>query len=166
MEQIPTWVGVIATLFVIVATLAGAVAIALSKANTTRQGLLEANNKTLTERVALLEEDLSREREKYKTDLEKKELAHVAEVKEYKAQTEGLQEKVAVLEKVVTGREQLEHILELLIAHDQRVDTFYLQQEQHSGDAIERFRTLNERLSANHDLLTSIAQEVIPHDEH
>jgi hypothetical protein len=158
--DVPAWIGIIATLFVIVSAAAGAVSIAWSKATTSRQSLLEANNNTLADRVAILEEELKRERLDHKAELEKKDLAHLAEVTAYKTQTDSLLEKVAVLEKVVTGREQLELLTEMLVAHDKRVDTFFLQQAAHDTDAVARNEDLKGLMIANKRLLTQLLERM------
>lgn len=158
--DIPGWVEVIATLFVIVSAAAGAVSIAWSKATTSRQTLLESNNKTLGDRVDILEGELERERRDHKAELEKKDIKHAAEVKEYKTLIASLQEKVSVLERVVTGREQLEHLTEMLLAHDKRVDSFFLQQGQHEKNATSRHEDVKGLLVANKRLLSEVLEEM------
>jgi hypothetical protein len=158
--DIPGWVGVIATLFVIVSAAAGAVSIAWSKATTSRQSLLESNNNTLADRVDILEGELERERREHKAELEKKDIKHAAEVKEYRTLIASLQEKVSVLERVVTGREQLEHLTELLLAHDKRVDAFVLQQGQHEKNATTWSEDLKGLLVANKRLLHEVLEEM------
>jgi hypothetical protein len=71
-----------------------------------------------------------------------------------------LQEKVSVLERVVTGREQLEHLTELLLAHDKRVDAFVLQQGQHEKNATTWSEDLKGLLVANKRLLHEVLEEM------
>lgn len=150
--DIPTWLGVIGALFTIVAVVAGAVAVVFSKATTSRQTLLESNNRTLAERVDLLEDEINR-----------KDTEHAAQVKEYQAQIKALQEKVAVLEKVVTGREMLEHLTDLVTAHDKRVDSFFQELQKHDKDSSDRADDLKGLMIANkrllHDLLEVVQSE-------
>lgn len=160
MSNIPVWVTAIGALFVIVATVAGAISIAWSKATTSRQSLLEANNKTLDDRVQILEDELERERRDHTAEIEKKDLKHAGEIRALTASATALQDKVAVLERVVTGREQLDHITELLIAHDKRVDNFALNQLQHDHDATTRHEDLLAILTANKRTLAEVLKTV------
>jgi hypothetical protein len=160
MVDVPGWVGVIATLFVIVSAAAGAVSIAWSKATTSRQSLLEANNKTLGDRVGILEAVLERERADHKAELEKKDLTHAAEVREYRTKTSAMEEKVAVLEKVVTGREQLEALTSMLLAHDKRVDAFFLQQSKQEQAGVAQHEELKGLLISNKRVLAEVLEAV------
>jgi hypothetical protein len=145
-ENLPDIVQVIGALLVILALVFGAVAVAWSAAAKSRTALLEQNNTTLKERVDILERENERKDIQHTAERERERAEHKRELTEVTTRADGLEEKVRVLEKVVTGREQLNTLIELLTAHDQRVDGFMLQQQRQDKDAADRHSILADLL--------------------
>jgi hypothetical protein len=71
-----------------------------------------------------------------------------------------MEEKVAVLEKVVTGREQLEALTSMLLAHDKRVDAFFLQQSKQEQAGVAQHEELKGLLISNKRVLAEVLEAV------
>jgi hypothetical protein len=170
-EGMSGWISALGVLFGIIVLVSAALAVIFSTAAKQRTQLLEDTNKALTERVAFLEKEADRkdsehkaERVEDRAEFDKRYALDLAEKK-------ALTEKVSVLERVVTGREQLEHIQAILEAHDARVDVLagvinnnHSMMAEHVHVHKTDMTSIKKQLTGNRRLLTSIMRELVKAD--
>lgn len=154
--DIPAWVGVIGGLFVAITMLTGAIALVRSTMVKTQTAVLLSTNEGLQQRVTFLEEEGKR---KDAAALEK-DHRHELEQAAVKAQNEELMKRVEVLQTVVTGKKELQNIMDFLVVHDNRVDGFMLGQERHDQDAADRNKVIRDLLAANKSHIQSVDDKV------
>lgn len=164
---LPSWITGLGALLGIIVLVAAAIAVFFSAAAKQRTELLEATNKTLTERVSFLEREAIRKDAEYEKQHALDKAEHAKEKALALSEKNALVEKVRVLEQVVTGREQLEHLQSVLEAHDARVDlvsmTINTNQQlltEHDLAIRHDMLLIKKSLVTNKRLLTSIMREL------
>lgn len=154
--DVPAWVAIIVGLFTLISLLTGALAIVRSTMVKTQTAVLLSTNEGLTQRVDFLEKEADRK------DAEAIEKEHAFQLEKAadKAHNEELMKRVEVLQSVVTGKKELQNILDFLVIHDGRVDGFMLNQERHDQEADDRHKVIRDLLAANKSHIQSVDSKV------
>lgn len=165
LEGLPTWLTALSGLFGIIVLVGTALAVLWSTAAKTRTQVLEDTNKTLMERVQFLEDEGERKDREHQQEraLDQKEYEKQREIDQ--AEKDALKQKVAVLERVVTGRELLEHIQATMDAHGSQVDAFVLGHSKDMQSIGARLESIQRALTANRRLLNAISTKVVTIDD-
>jgi hypothetical protein len=125
MKDVPTWLNALGVLFGIIVLVAAAVAVIWSTAAQKRAEALEGTNAALVTRI----------------DIQDKEIVRL------ETERKALQERVHVLEDVVTSKQELGVLQDTLITHDKRVDVLTQVIVNNHTEAMERITSNREMLN-------------------